>query len=198
MRSKGCKDACTLHSLLKNCIGKTGFEGISLSSDIPTILAQKLRKGEPLDPKQKRILGTVIWNEIRQAGAHLTEDEKIGLIAHQIKMPFKPVKAFLKESDKPIFTDKESRAEHAALIIVDEVSMVGQDLGKRLLSFNKPVLVIGDPAQLQPVSKYEDAGFFTAGVEPDVMLIKIHRQEAGDPIVRLADASARIWGAGRR
>ena len=193
MRSKGCKDACTLHSLLKNCIGKTGFEGVSLSSDIPNILAQKLRKGEQLDPKQKRILGSVIWNEIRQAGEHLTEYEKIGLIAHQIKMSFKPVKAFLKESDKPIFTDKESRAEHADLIIIDEVSMVGEDLGKRLLSFNKPVLVIGDPAQLQPVSKYENTGFFTEGVKPDVMLTKIHRQEAGDPIVPLA-TQAREYG----
>ncbi len=145
-----------------------------------------------MDPIEKRRLGTAIWNEIRETGKHLTEDEKIDVIAGQIKMTFKATKAFLKEADKPIFTDKDSHAEHADLIIIDEVSMVGKDLGKRLLSFNKPVLVIGDPAQLQPVSKYEDVGFFT-DAEPDIMLTKIHRQEAGDPIVQLA-TQAREYG----
>ena len=41
-------------------------------------------------------------------------------------------------------------ANAASLIIVDECSMVDEDLGRDLLSFGRPVLVLGDPAQLPP------------------------------------------------
>lgn len=70
------------------------------------------------------------------------------------------------------------------LIVVDECSMVGEEIGKDMLSFGKPILVLGDPAQLPPVS---GGGFFTGG-EPDVMLTEIHRQAEGNPIIRLASA----------
>lgn len=68
------------------------------------------------------------------------------------------------------------------LFIIDECSMVEDDLAKDLLSFGKPVLVLGDPAQLPPV---RGAGYFT-NVDPDVMLTEIHRQAAENPIVRIA------------
>ena len=60
--------------------------------------------------------------------------------------------------------------------------MVDSDLGNDLLSFDRPVLVLGDPAQLPPV---RGGGFFTEA-EPDVMLTDVHRQAADDPIVRMA------------
>ena len=44
--------------------------------------------------------------------------------------------------------------------------MVDAELGRDLLSFGKPILVLGDPAQLPPV---KGGGFFTEA-EPDVML----------------------------
>ena len=62
--------------------------------------------------------------------------------------------------------------------------MVDEDLGRDLLSFKKPVLVLGDPAQLPPV---KGGGFFTEG-EPDFMLTEIHRQAADNPIIRLSMA----------
>ena len=40
----------------------------------------------------------------------------------------------------------------AALIIIDECSMVDAELGRDLMSFGVPVLVLGDPAQLPPIS----------------------------------------------
>lgn len=70
----------------------------------------------------------------------------------------------------------------AALVIVDEVSMVGEDLGRDLLSFGTPVLVLGDPGQLKPV---KGEGFFT-GHEPDFMLTEVHRQALDNPIVALS------------
>jgi exodeoxyribonuclease-5 len=59
-----------------------------------------------------------------------------------------------KESEEggPSFViNRSSPAAKADLIVVDECSMVDEALGRDLLSFGKPVLVLGDPAQLPPV-----------------------------------------------
>jgi exodeoxyribonuclease-5 len=37
------------------------------------------------------------------------------------------------------------------LAVVDESSMIGDDLYRDLLSFSTPILLLGDPAQLPPV-----------------------------------------------
>lgn len=68
------------------------------------------------------------------------------------------------------------------LVVVDECSMVDEDLGRDLLSFGVPVLALGDPGQLPPV---RGAGYFTSG-KPHFMLTEIHRQAADSPIIRLA------------
>ncbi len=83
----------------------------------------------------------------------------------------------------PAFTlNRTGPVSKAALVVIDECSMVDGDLGNDLLSFGTPVLVLGDPAQLPPV---KGGGFFTEA-EPDVMLTEVHRQAADNPIVRLA------------
>src|ERR1041385_1798177 len=76
----------------------------------------------------------------------------------------------------------ESPAAKASLIVIDECSMVDAELGRDLLSFGVPVLVLGDPAQLPPI---QGGGFFTEA-EPDAMLTEVHRQAQADPIVRLS------------
>ena len=80
--------------------------------------------------------------------------------------------------------NRSSVASKAALIVIDECSMVDEDLGRDLLSFGKPVLVLGDPAQLPPV---KGGGFFTAEL-PDAMLTEVHRQARDNPIIRLSMA----------
>jgi len=94
---------------------------------------------------------------------------------------------------RPVGTDEEtptfelsrdSVAAKAKLIIIDECSMVDAELGRDLLSFGAPVLVLGDPAQLPPV---QGAGFFTEA-EPDAMLTEVHRQAADDPIIHMSMA----------
>ncbi|HTM78311.1 MAG TPA: AAA family ATPase [Devosia sp.] len=87
-----------------------------------------------------------------------------------------------KEGEPRFVLDPESPAADADLIVIDEVSMVDEQLGRDLLSFGVKVLVLGDPFQLPPV---QGAGFFTA-VEPDIMLTEIHRQAADNPIIRLS------------
>ena len=59
--------------------------------------------------------------------------------------------------------NEDSPAAKASLIVIDECSMVDEELGRDLLSFGKKVLVLGDPAQLPPV---KGGGFFTEQ-EPD-------------------------------
>ncbi len=87
------------------------------------------------------------------------------------------------EEEAPTFVINHSgNASKASLIIIDECSMVDEELGRDLESFNTPILVLGDPAQLPPV---KGGGYFTADA-PDVMLTEVHRQAKDDPIVRLS------------
>jgi len=76
----------------------------------------------------------------------------------------------------------DAPASKAKLIVIDECSMVDADMGRDLLSFDCPLLVLGDPAQLPPI---QGGGFFTAD-EPDAMLTEVHRQAQDDPIVRMS------------
>jgi exodeoxyribonuclease-5 len=61
--------------------------------------------------------------------------------------------------------------------------MVDAELARDLLSFGKPILVLGDPFQLPPV---KGGGYFTES-PPDVMLTRIHRQAEDNPIIRLSE-----------
>ena len=76
----------------------------------------------------------------------------------------------------------DSDVATARLAIVDEVSMVNELMGRDLLSFGTPVLVLGDTAQLPPIY---GGGFFTAR-EPDFQLTEVHRQALGSPVIKSA------------
>jgi exodeoxyribonuclease-5 len=83
----------------------------------------------------------------------------------------------------PTFSlNRRSPVSDAKLVVIDECSMVDEELGRDLLSFGTPVLVLGDPGQLPPVS---GGGFFTEH-EPDFLLEEVHRQARDNPIVDLA------------
>lgn len=88
-----------------------------------------------------------------------------------------------KTTISPMFSiNRQSPLAQAALIIIDECSMVDEALGKDLMSFGTPILVLGDPGQLPPIS---GGGFFTEH-EPDILLTEIHRQARDNPIIDLA------------
>jgi len=74
------------------------------------------------------------------------------------------------------------------LIVVDEASMVSDEILDTLLQFRVPILAVGDHGQLPPV---KGAGSLMRA--PDLRLEKIHRQAAGNPIIAL---SARIRETG--
>lgn len=78
--------------------------------------------------------------------------------------------------------NRDSDIKGAALIVIDEVSMVDDRIGQDLLSFNRPILVLGDPAQLPPV---KGSGFFMTE-QPEVMLTEVHRTALDNPVLAMA------------
>lgn len=76
----------------------------------------------------------------------------------------------------------DSPLRKADLLVVDEVSMVNEELAMDLLRFNVPILVLGDPAQLPPV---KGEGYFI-NAEPDSMLTEVHRQAQDNPIIKMS------------
>lgn len=67
------------------------------------------------------------------------------------------------------------------LIIVDEASMIGEQLFKDLSSFQIPILAIGDHGQLPPIKDT-----FNLMKDPMIKLEKVHRQAENDPIIKLS------------
>ena len=79
------------------------------------------------------------------------------------------------------FVKKERIDGKIRLIVVDETSMVSDEVLSDLLSFGVKCLFCGDPAQLPPVG-----GSNTLLTMPCATLTQIVRQAENDPIVRLA------------
>lgn len=88
------------------------------------------------------------------------------------------------DRDGPAFTRRERGEfpEHVQLVVVDEGSMVGEEIADDLAFFGRPIFVMGDPGQLPPVAdKY---GFNC--LQPDTFLTEVHRQAEDSPIIHLA------------
>jgi len=87
-----------------------------------------------------------------------------------------------KNLDSPLFSlNTDSELKNASLLVIDEYSMISEQIGEDLLSFRVPILALGDPAQLPPVF---GESFFKG--EPDYMLTEIHRQAKDNPIIMMA------------
>jgi exodeoxyribonuclease V len=76
----------------------------------------------------------------------------------------------------------KEQAPQCALIIVDECSTVDADVAKDLLSYQIPVLTLGDPFQLPSIDGIE----FFMNAKPDATLTEVLRQDKNSPILELA------------
>lgn len=76
---------------------------------------------------------------------------------------------------------RDSLPDWIGLIIVDEASMVTRPIWDDLLSYDIPVLAIGDHGQLPPVG-----GSFNLMQDPEIRLERIHRQAEGSPIITMS------------
>ncbi len=142
MKSKGCKNAKTIHSLIY----------LPKRNSRAKLIQLELAWAREEDPEKKAEL-------------------------------FKELSEERKNVSQPAFAlDENSIVGTAALVVIDEVSMVDGRLGQDLLSFGVPILVLGDPAQLPPV---KGSGFFMTE-SPAVMLTEVHRTALDNPVLMLA------------
>ena len=79
------------------------------------------------------------------------------------------------------FRRRETIDKAIRLIVLDEASMVSDDMLQDILNFGVKVLMCGDNAQLPPVE-----GFNTYLKKPDYTLTQIVRQQKDNPIINLA------------
>ena len=83
--------------------------------------------------------------------------------------------------ERLVFRRRESIDKAIKLIVLDEASMVSDEVLGDILNFGVKVLLCGDNAQLPPVE-----GFNTFLKNPDYTLTQIVRQQQDNPIIRLA------------
>lgn len=146
LRSKGCADACTIHSLIY-------LPKEAVRERLEKLRAELARESDPTTR-------AALEQQIRAEQDRLDSPDWV-----------------LREPD-------ECELATADLLVVDEVSMVGEHLAADLLSYGTKVLVLGDPAQLPPV---DGAGYFI-DAKPDHLLTEIHRSALDSPVTRLATA----------
>lgn len=76
---------------------------------------------------------------------------------------------------------KRKESLKADLIVIDEASMVDQKIWQDLLSYEVPILAVGDHGQLPPVT-----GQFNLMEKPEITLTEIHRQLVDHPIIKVS------------
>ena len=156
LRQKGCWNAQTIHSLIYRPSGESkGMEIENLKQEIKEIF-YAAGPERVLLPKE-----TLRVEQLTKLIKHLEEENQ---------------PRFVLWGDSPL-ADADVDG-----IVIDEVSMVDERLGKDLESFGKKILVLGDPAQLPPVGA---GGYFT-NREPDIMLTEVHRHAKESEILHLA------------
>lgn len=160
MRSKGCRNASTIHSLIYMPSSKSRAKLLGLQDELTELIQELSCEPEYQTPDPPSFDER---SEVKKLKAKIQEEQE------RLKKP-----AFVLNPDADV--------RYADLVVIDECSMVGERIGEDLLSFEVPILVLGDPAQLPPV---RGGGYFTAQ-EPDIMLTEIHRQAEGNPIIDLA------------
>lgn len=156
MASKGCCPASTIHQVIYKPQDRTGSKLKELKAEE----AQVLKEIEGATGPDE-----AIRDQLREVRRKIRQEEE--------------------NAGRPFFLlNPDSDLGDADLGCIDEVSMVDEPMGRDLLSFKTPLLVLGDPAQLPPV---RGTGFFTNPEQPpDVLLTEVHRQAADNPILKLA------------
>ena len=82
---------------------------------------------------------------------------------------------------KEIVGWKQKEKVDKDLIIIDEASMVDEFIWQHLLSYEIPIIAVGDHGQLSPIR-----GSFNLMEKPMLLLTEIHRQAKKNPIINLS------------
>lgn len=155
LRSKGCPNAATIHSMIYLVKPKSKDNLKQLQKKFDDHVAFLMSKG--------------------YSDSEIKNDRAFKLLQQELNRS-------LKDMDQPLWVlNPDSPVEGAALVVLDEVSMINEKMGRDIESYKTKILVLGDPAQLPPVM---GTGYFMG--EPDFMLTEIHRQAKDNPILHLA------------
>lgn len=122
LRSKGCHNATTIHSMIYHSRDKSTSYLRELEEELEKLEKQLQDKGERIDEHPM----------VTRLRRDIADEQKNASQPLFVLNPLAPVK-------------------DASLIVIDECSMVNAQMGEDLLSFGVKVLVLGDPAQLPPV-----------------------------------------------
>lgn len=164
LQQKGCTSAKTIHSLIYKPADRSKEALRHLEDELTQLLGELRMEIGPED------------RHTPEALRHLNDNPLVVKLKKQIEEEKQGLK-------KPMFAlNTMSDLRHAALYIVDECSMIDQKMGEDIMSFEVPVLVLGDPAQLPPV---KGTGYFI-NRKPDMLLTEIHRQARDNPIIQMA------------
>lgn len=116
---------------------------------------------------------------------------KAALVLRQKGNPASTIHSLIYNSYKDKFGNFHSKLKKELegfyrVIVIDEISMVDQDLLEDVMSFGVPVIALGDDAQLPPIYKNKNQCM----ENPDFRLTQIHRQAAENTIIKFSDEIA--------
>lgn len=149
----GCGKTTLVAAIAKNFGSGLRFAFCALSGRAASILGRKLQEQGITFSKEGHYCGTI----------------------H--RLIYKPI-----ENDKGevIYWDKNPKIDFD-VIILDEASMISEDIYRDLASYGVDILAVGDHGQLPPIE-----GKFSLMKDPILKLEKIHRQAEDNPIINLS------------
>ena len=124
-----------------------------------------------------------VLNQSLNSSKSINDSDYVGTIHRLIYHPI------INDKDEIVGWERISKEEFKYdMIIVDEASMIDEEIWNDLLSFDVPILAVGDHGQLPPVK-----GNFNLMANPVLRLEEIYRQERNNPIIKISEI-ARKYG----
>lgn len=153
--------------------GYAGTGKTTLIAILRTILYKKSPKLKIAFASYTGKATQVLQNFLKKSNSLYTKDF-IGTIHSLIYTPIVSKEGII------VGWEKKQKLEFN-LIIIDEASMVSQEIWEDLISFNLPIIVFGDHGQLPPIGNS-----FSLMKNPDLKLETIHRQLTDNPIIQVS------------
>lgn len=147
-----------------------GFIIMGLGGTGKTVLAEHLIREAGLKPEE--VVGGALQASVAE---HL--EAASGFVSHTLHSLVYRVEARV---GMPVsfVVNQESRLKKFKLLVIDEISQVPLDLWRDVVSLGVPILVLGDHGQLRAIS----GASIVDSLIPDVVLTKLQRTEASNPI----------------
>ncbi|MEB8387746.1 AAA family ATPase [Rhodobacteraceae bacterium KMM 6894] len=158
---------------------------------VPATTIHRILYTPVYDPEYEKIAEWLAGNGDRPEGTELTDvalDRAHAFYQTNKSIPGALAAAGLRGSD--FITGWKRREEPLDIGFVDEASMLDTRQMDDLKEIFPTLVLFGDPAQLAPVNQSGAMVFETLPDPAKLILSRIHRQDAGNPILDLAHALA--------